>query len=332
MVKVEMETETIDHPHDISDPAPAPAPTHPPQLKDKPLRERVALAVGGFLLSTNAGFINGVCLNAVNGYTVSHLSGTTTKAGLHAADGQGTKFGIDVGLIFCFTIGSAISGFIMPGNNFKLTNGYGPLFIISSTLLFIACGLQATMHDSIHYFYVAAMACGLQNAMTTKYSGSIIRTTHVTGTFTDIGIVIGRLFRKRFRVMEDAWKLQLLLPLAMGFFLGGLFASAVYKQLGKYSLILSAFFMTGIGLSYVLYMATYTKSIWLAIVSTEKEFESFVREKVEQSSKAFNSKKELATANLQRFTNTGARSDSPIPKDTDVSNPLHWDVERSQNP
>ena len=164
------------------------APPHAPapQLKDKPLRERMTLAVGGFLLSVNAGFINGVCYAAVNGYPVSHVSGTTTKAGLHAAAGQGDKFGVDVGLISCFTIGSAISGFVMPGNNFRLTNGYGPLFIISSSLLFLACALQASMPDSVHYFYVAAMACGLQNAMTTKYSGSIIRTTHVTGTFTEL--------------------------------------------------------------------------------------------------------------------------------------------------
>jgi len=34
---------------------------------------------------------------------------------------------------------------------------------------------------------------GLQNAMITKISSSVIRTTHLTGTITDIGIVIGRL-------------------------------------------------------------------------------------------------------------------------------------------
>jgi uncharacterized membrane protein YoaK (UPF0700 family) len=33
------------------------------------------------------------------------------------------------------------------------------------------------------------MAMGMQNAMTTKFSGAVIRTTHITGLTTDMGIV-----------------------------------------------------------------------------------------------------------------------------------------------
>lgn len=34
-----------------------------------------------------------------------------------------------------------------------------------------------------------AMALGIQNAMTTKLSGAVIRTTHLTGLTTDLGIL-----------------------------------------------------------------------------------------------------------------------------------------------
>ena len=42
----------------------------------------------------------------------------------------------------------------------------------------------------------AAMACGLQNAMATTFSGAVVRTTHLSGSmFTDLGIGLGHLLR-----------------------------------------------------------------------------------------------------------------------------------------
>jgi uncharacterized membrane protein YoaK (UPF0700 family) len=40
------------------------------------------------------------------------------------------------------------------------------------------------------------MACGLQNAMATGYSGAVIRTTHVTGIVTALGIAVGLAARR----------------------------------------------------------------------------------------------------------------------------------------
>jgi uncharacterized membrane protein YoaK (UPF0700 family) len=40
-----------------------------------------------------------------------------------------------------------------------------------------------------------AMACGLQNAMTSSYCGLMIRTTHVTGMVTDLGVMLGHWLR-----------------------------------------------------------------------------------------------------------------------------------------
>ncbi len=37
----------------------------------------------------------------------------------------------------------------------------------------------------------ASAACGLQNAMATTYSGAIVRSTHLTGIFTDLGLMLG---------------------------------------------------------------------------------------------------------------------------------------------
>ena len=42
---------------------------------------------------------------------------------------------------------------------------------------------------------LAAMACGLQNAVTATFSGALVRTSHLTGMFTDLGIFLGHRLR-----------------------------------------------------------------------------------------------------------------------------------------
>lgn len=96
---------------------------------------------------------------------VSHLSGTTSKAGLSLAAGDVPRIWTMFSLICFFTGGSVISGYVIPGNSFKLTRGYGPLFVIGTGIILVCCILESSSPDTNYYFYFAAMACGLQNAM-----------------------------------------------------------------------------------------------------------------------------------------------------------------------
>ncbi|MFC7608645.1 YoaK family protein [Teichococcus aestuarii] len=81
---------------------------------------------------------------------------------------------------------------------------------------------------------------GLQNATITKISGARMRTTHVTGIVTDIGVELGRLLywnragtlEGRPFVRADRAKLRLLLGLLGGFFLGGVAGAAGFLVLG----------------------------------------------------------------------------------------------------
>jgi len=93
---------------------------------------------------------------------------------------------------------------------------------------------------------------GLQNAVITKLSKAEIRTTHITGTVTDIGIELGKLFywnmdrsRAKPKVMADRSRLKLLCLLVVFFFLGGVTGAIGFKHIGYLStvplaLILSA--------------------------------------------------------------------------------------------
>ncbi|MBP6615545.1 MAG: DUF1275 domain-containing protein, partial [Aquabacterium sp.] len=81
---------------------------------------------------------------------------------------------------------------------------------------------------------------GLQNAMITKVSNSVIRTTHVTGMVTDIGIELGRLLYwnrtpdspEHPAVRANLRRLRLHVSLVLMFFLGGLLGALGFKHLG----------------------------------------------------------------------------------------------------
>lgn len=78
---------------------------------------------------------------------------------------------------------------------------------------------------------------GLQNAVITKISKSEIRTTHVTGLITDLGIELGKLVYINDRavsakVLASRPKLRTLLLLIGGFTLGGLVGALAFKYWG----------------------------------------------------------------------------------------------------
>ncbi len=80
--------------------------------------------------------------------------------------------------------------------------------------------------------YLICLGFGLQNGMCTTFSGAVIRTTHVTGILTDIGLIIGQaIFHKRTR--KHLWKLKILVPLYTSFCFGaviGWFAIALLRN------------------------------------------------------------------------------------------------------
>jgi len=102
-------------------------------------------------------------------------------------------------------------------------------------------------------YYLAAAANGLQNAMSSSYSANLIRTTHLTGTSTDIGIILGRVLRGN---KQDLWKLFVLVGLAVSFTLGGLASFYAVQKWKEFSLLFNAGLFTLIGAGCVFYVWT----------------------------------------------------------------------------
>lgn len=70
----------------------------------------------------------------------------------------------------------------------------------------VALIVENNYNDSIVFVWLATYCCGLQNSLTSKYSGNAVRTTHLTGASTDMGIAVGHILKGR---KEELWKVKM---------------------------------------------------------------------------------------------------------------------------
>ncbi len=171
---------------------------------------------GAFILALIAGSINAIGLLGFEHQAVSHVSGTATLLGLTLFQNDFANSLHLLGILAAFFLGASISGFLLHGSSVKLTRHYDTALMLEAVLIFIAFVLLTK--GSYYGHFAASAACGLQNALATTYSGAIIRTTHVTGIFTDLGIMLGSMLRGE---EFDKRKSILFLLIITGFVLGG---------------------------------------------------------------------------------------------------------------
>lgn len=146
---------------------------------------------GSSLLAFIAGCINAVGFLGFQHQGVTHLTGTATLLGVAFAQGnltQGTHLTM---IVLSFLSGCVFSGMLIQDGTLRLGRRYGVALCIESLLLFGAVPLLYRGSALGNYF--ASCAIGLQNGMVTTYSGTAIRTSHLSGMFTDLGISVGHL-------------------------------------------------------------------------------------------------------------------------------------------
>lgn len=108
--------------------------------------------------------------------------------------------------------------------------------IFEALLLFIAGGAftiyQPNYPDLIAITLLFSM--GLQNSLVTRVSNSVVRTTHLTGIFTDLGIEVSQLFFIKNKIKRTKTKLsiQLKLTIIACFTIGGLLGGLAYGWIG----------------------------------------------------------------------------------------------------
>ncbi|MEI6892596.1 MAG: YoaK family protein [Pontiella sp.] len=203
---------------------------------------------GSFVLALIAGFINAIGLLGFNHQAVSHLSGTATIIGTGLIQADFAKVSHLLMVLFSFLVGAALSGFFLRSGALKLGRNYSRLLCLQAALLL---GAIYFFSKNVSYgLYLATSACGLQNALVTTYSGAIIRTTHITGIVTDLGIMIGARFRGE---PFDQRKALLFLLIISGFILGGSLGAYFYRFLEFKALFVPVILCLLLALLYSIY-------------------------------------------------------------------------------
>jgi len=204
--------------------------------------------VGALSLAFIAGLINAVGFLSFTHQGVTHLTGTTTLLGIAVAGGRAGEVAHLAALIAAFVAGATVSGFIIRDSTLHLGRRYGVALLLESVLL-VAAVPCLNRHNALGD-YLASAACGLQNAMMSTYSGAVLRTTHVSGVFTDLGIFLGHLLRG----MKQDWRrFRLWLALIGGFAGGGVAGAVLFAHLAYDTLYVPAALTALVGAGYSAY-------------------------------------------------------------------------------
>ena len=118
-----------------------------------------------------------------------------------------------------------------------------PIIIESTILFYLAVFGQfliAQNPDLVAYSLLFAM--GLQNSLVTTISNAAVRTTHLTGLFTDLGIELSQLLFYKQKDQKDKLysSIKLRLTIIAFFFIGGLLGGVFYSTIKLYVLAIAA--------------------------------------------------------------------------------------------
>ena len=198
----------------------------------------------GFALAFVAGAINAGGFLAVQQYT-SHMTGIVSAMADNIALGAYDLVLGGAGGLLSFLLGAACSAIMVNYSRRRRLHGEFALPLLLEAFLLLCFGLLGARLATVAGLFVPVtvmLLCfikGLQNALITKLSKADIRTTHITGIVTDIGIELGKSLywnspgsSKQPPVAVNRAKLQMLALLALSFFLGGVVGAFGFKYLG----------------------------------------------------------------------------------------------------
>lgn len=203
----------------------------------------------GFALAFMAGAINAGGFLAVQQYT-SHMTGVVSAMADNLALGGYGLVWAGAGAMFSFLTGAACTAVMINYARRQQMYSEYALPLLFEAALLLCFGILGAHLAKIEWLFVpmtVMLLCfimGLQNAVITKLSKAEIRTTHLTGTVTDIGIELGKLFYWNMdnssempKVMADRNRLKVLALLVAFFFLGGVVGAVGFKHLGYFSTV-----------------------------------------------------------------------------------------------
>jgi uncharacterized membrane protein YoaK (UPF0700 family) len=214
----------------------------------------------GALLAFNAGAINAGGFLVVGMYT-SHMTGFASMLADNLVLGNMALVLGALGALLAFITGAAATAVLVNWARQRHVRSEYALPLLAEAVLLLVFGLMgATLNRQTPFavpltVLVLSFTMGLQNALVSKISSSQIRTTHMTGIVTDLGIELGKMFYwnrttspLESRVRANRIKLRLFATLLAAFIVGGLVGATGFRYAGFVWVVPLALLLLGLSL------------------------------------------------------------------------------------
>lgn len=193
------------------------------------------------ILAAVAGAINAAGFHAI-GFFSANMTGNVSLISDHVALGEVKLAATFLGIFIAFVGGAAVSTLLInAGRRRNVSKIYAYSILAEAVLLMLLAvtdlWLVSVQRGAILIVGLSFLM-GLQNAVVTRISNARVRTTHISGMSTDIGIGIGMLIDIAFGREPAAGSAEVLSRLrlhgqtVLSFLAGGIFGVFVYQAIG----------------------------------------------------------------------------------------------------
>jgi len=234
-------------------------------------RHNMRLAI---LLCLNAGFINAAGFLAFSVLT-TNVTGHAALLAVNMATMNFRATRMVALWLFLFLAGAFLSSFYISAVGRNKSFAYTmPIVFIIVVLLFVAFfghHYNNTLPETEYFAGSLLFSMGIQNAMVSMISGSVVRTTHLTGMFTDLGIDLSEAVHS-FRTPNAITKRRIILRLAIisSFLLGGILGSFMFLQI-RFAAFYAPVGILVIALFYDYFRIKITRAIFRGKVPGQKQ-------------------------------------------------------------
>ncbi|MBG1232635.1 YoaK family protein [Aestuariivirga litoralis] len=195
------------------------------------------------VLGCVAGAMNAAAFFAV-GFFSANMTGNLSSLSEKIASGEYALASFFLSILMAFIFGSLCSSSLITAGRRKTRKIYAYALVLEASLIALVGGsdLWANRDWRVSIIVLGlAFAMGFQNAISTLISSARVRTTHVSGLITDIGIAASSFLMGKHELRGiNASNLQLQLITVGSFLVGGVMGVLLYRVMGGYLQLITA--------------------------------------------------------------------------------------------
>lgn len=194
-------------------------------------------------LAAVAGSLNAAGFQAA-GFFSANMTGNVSSLSDYLGTGQFRLAGVFAALIVAFVSGAFLSGLLIEVGRIRRIRGIYAYSIVFESMLLFALGTADVMLPAVQSGPLLVLGLsfimGLQNAATSRISNARVRSTHVSGMATDIGLNLAAMITSKADRRAARERVGFYLCTLVAFLFGGVCGVLAYLAIGGYLLSIAA--------------------------------------------------------------------------------------------